>query len=206
MDHKITASLLPMAVPIDSVRPDKKNARKRTDRNLETLKRSLQTFGQQKPIVVDGDGVIRAGNGTWLAAQQLGWKQIAVVPSDLGPDELAAYAVADNRTGELAEWDNGQLAAVLSEIQASGDMDVEAMGFNQDEVDAIVDDVMGEDRITQHDVRPPPKMAWVLVGIPTVRFGEIADQVEAIGRVDGVICKSVVSDKGAERGDVDQDG
>ena len=92
-------------VPIDSVSLDPANVRRHGERNLATIKASLSRFGQQKPIVVDGDGIVRAGNGTWTAAKALGWKEITVVRTTLKGAEATAYAIADNRTGELAEWD-----------------------------------------------------------------------------------------------------
>src|SRR5262249_46324156 len=58
-------------VPIDSVHPDPANVRLHDERNLEAIKSSLARFGQQKPIVVDRQGVVRAGNGTHAAAKAL---------------------------------------------------------------------------------------------------------------------------------------
>jgi ParB-like chromosome segregation protein Spo0J len=67
------------------------------------------------PIVVDSRGLVRAGNGRLEAARALGWKTIDIVRSDLPLAELAAFAVADNRTAELAGWDNEILLNLLSE-------------------------------------------------------------------------------------------
>jgi ParB-like chromosome segregation protein Spo0J len=115
-------------VPIESLSPDPANARKHPDRNIEQIVASLRRFGQQKPIVVDQKSVVRAGNGTLEAAKRLGWAEIAVVVSDLPLSELTAYAVVDNRTAELAEWDKDILAGVLS------DPDIGDLGFNEDEI------------------------------------------------------------------------
>ena len=90
------------------------NARKHGQRNLDTIAASLRRFGQQKPIVVDSHGVVRAGNDQLAAARALGWAHIRVVRSDLPPTELTAFAIADNRTAELAEWDVEILAGLLA--------------------------------------------------------------------------------------------
>jgi len=115
-------------VLIDSLSLDPANVRKHGERNLEAIKASLRRFGQQKPIVVDSRGVVRAGNGTLEAAKALGWREIQIVRSDLPPTELTAYSIADNRTAELAAWDTEALAKLLSE-QELGDV-----GFDADEL------------------------------------------------------------------------
>jgi ParB-like chromosome segregation protein Spo0J len=102
-----------LRIPITDLHADPANARRHPQRNLDALKASLIRFGQQKPIVVDANNIVRAGNGTLAAAKALGWKEVACVRSDLAVTELSAYAVADNRTAELAEWDPDALGAAL---------------------------------------------------------------------------------------------
>ena len=96
-------------VAIDSVHVDPANVRRHPERNLDAIKASLARFGQQKPIVVDANGVVRAGNGTLEAAKSLGWTKIAIVRTDLANSEATAFSIADNRTAELAEWDDSGL-------------------------------------------------------------------------------------------------
>ncbi len=99
---------------------DPDNARIHDKRNLDAIKASLEAFGQRKPIVV-ADGVVVAGNGTLEAAQALGWDEIATVSADdLTPEQRTAFAIADNRTAELAAWDDTKLAAALRGIPAEG--------------------------------------------------------------------------------------
>jgi ParB-like chromosome segregation protein Spo0J len=123
-------------VTIDSLSPDPANARQHGPRNLDAIAASLRRFGQQKPIVVDSKGVVRAGNGQLAAAKILGWTHIRVVRSDLPATELTAFAIADNRTAELAEWDEEVLAGVLSdpEIGEVGFTDEEIKGFSAEDV------------------------------------------------------------------------
>ncbi len=123
-----------ITLPIADLSSDPANARKHSARNLDAIKASLRRFGQQKPIVIDSNNVVRAGNGTLAAARQLGWTHIAAVRSDLPLAELTAYAIADNRTAELAEWDDEILSALLHD-PAMGDV-----GFTNDEVSKLLGD------------------------------------------------------------------
>jgi hypothetical protein len=118
-------------VPIESVSPDPANARKHSRRNIEAITASLRRFGQQKPIVVDGNNVVRAGNGTLAAAQGLGWKTIQITRTGLAGSEATAFAIADNRTAELAEWDDDILSSLLAD-PAIGDVGFGALNDDSD--------------------------------------------------------------------------
>lgn len=108
-------------VPISSLTLDPENARKHTRKNLEAIAGSLSTFGQRRPLVV-WDNIVIAGNGTLEAARSLGWKDIEItrVPPDWTPDQARAYALADNRTAELADWDHEILADQLIDLDSVG--------------------------------------------------------------------------------------
>lgn len=120
---------------------DPANARKHNERNLDAIKASLTRFGQQKPIVVDSSGVVRAGNGTLAAAKALGWAEIDVVVSNLKGAEATAYAIADNRTAELAEWDDDVLAATLQSLADEDPALLVDAGFTGAELNALLADV-----------------------------------------------------------------
>ncbi len=130
--------MIPETVPIDSIHTDPANVRRHPERNMATIKASLARFGQQKPIVVDVNGIVRAGNGTLDAARALGWSDIAIVRTSLQGSEATAYAIADNRSSELAEWGEAELAETLRALQ-SEDFDLAAIGFTDDEVDELID-------------------------------------------------------------------
>ena len=119
-------------VAIESLTLDPNNARKHPEKNLEAIKGSLIRFGQQKPIVVDKQGIVIAGNGTLAAARALGWTSIAVVESTLEKWNAMAYALADNRTAELATWDEEVLR---DQIKALGDFDfpLPEIGFDKND-------------------------------------------------------------------------
>lgn len=130
-------------VQIDSLQFDPANVRKHGEKNLATIKASLSRFGQQKPIVVDANGVVRAGNGTLAAMKALGWKEVAIVRSPLAGSEATAYAIADNRTAELAEWDEDALAQTLAALQIEDEDLAIASGFLEQELRALTDRYAG---------------------------------------------------------------
>jgi len=115
-------------VPCDTLSFDPANLRKHGKKNLDAIKASLRRFGQQKPIVVDAKGIVLAGNGTLAAAQELGWKQIQIVRTELAGTQATAFGIADNRSAELAEWDE-KLGDVLASLKAE-DFPLEDIGFD----------------------------------------------------------------------------
>jgi len=107
---------------IAELTPDPNNARQHDDKNLKAIMGSLKEFGQRKPIVITEAGTIVAGNGTVEAAKRLGWLDIEVVkvPSDWTDAQVKAFAIADNRTAELANWNQEVLTSQLLELEAEG--------------------------------------------------------------------------------------
>lgn len=116
------------AWPVDRPKPYAKNPR-RNDAAVEKVAASIREFGWAQPIVVDGDGVIIIGHTRIKAAKRLGLKTVPVlVRDDLTPEQVAALRLADNKTAELAEWDEPLLAAELDALV--GAVDMEQFGFD----------------------------------------------------------------------------
>ena len=126
---------------IENLAYDPNNARTHNQKNLDAIKGSLAKFGQQKPIVVDSSNVVIAGNGTLQAAKELGWSEIDVVVTSLDKFDKTAFALADNRTAELAEWDGLTLEKSLQALKGV-DFDISDIGF--DDFDFEKDDVSSE--------------------------------------------------------------
>lgn len=141
---------------IEQLSADPANARKHSDRNLQAIMASLRRFGQQKPIVVDSKGVVRAGNGTLEAARRLGWDSIDCVKTSLEGSDAIAYAIADNRTAELAEWDDDVLAAQLNGLLTESEEIALAAGWTAEEIEAMVALAEDDPEITEDDVPEPP--------------------------------------------------
>jgi ParB-like chromosome segregation protein Spo0J len=117
-------------IRIENLTADPNNARAHNDRNIDALASSLLRFGQQKPIVVDGDGVVIAGNATLRAAISLGWDALVAVRTSLVGDEARAFAIADNRIAELATWEDETLRAQLAAIAEVDESLLRATGFD----------------------------------------------------------------------------
>jgi DNA modification methylase len=143
---------------IKDLTPDPENARQHDDKNLKAIQASLKQFGQRKPIVITEAGVIVAGNGTVEAAKRLGWTEIAAVevPGDWTPEQTKAFALADNKTAELAKWDVKVLNAQLLEFVES-EFDIEALGFELPQVLELQGNEEGE-------LPPPPAEAKTKLG------------------------------------------
>jgi ParB-like chromosome segregation protein Spo0J len=125
-------------VPVTSLTEDPANVRSHPDKNLEAIKGSLKRFGQQKPIVVNLQGVVIAGNGTLRAARELGWENIAIVRTKLEGVDATAFAIADNRTSELAEWDFEGLSGLLKEIAKTEGMDLASLGWSDYDLEPLL--------------------------------------------------------------------
>ena len=92
---------------IEQVKPYERNPRI-NDSAVDAVAESLRQFGFRQPIVVDADGVIICGHTRWKAAQKLGLAKVPVhVATDLTPDQVRAYRIADNKTGELSTYTPG---------------------------------------------------------------------------------------------------
>ncbi len=153
--HGIVAPLRGLAVPLSRIRSDPANVRTHDARNLDAVAASLARFGQQKPIVIDSSGVIVAGNATAEAARRLGWTHVAAVRTCLKGSERTAYSLADNRTAELAGWDDMALHTLLRDLLAEDAALFEATGFREDDLADLLHDYIAQG-LTDPDAVPEP--------------------------------------------------
>lgn len=113
--------------PIREITPYENNPRN-NDSAVDAVAASIREFGWQQPIVVDKDGVIIAGHTRYKAAKKLKLKEVPVVVADnLTDEQVRAYRMADNKSGELADWD---FAALEEELAAISEIDMSAFGFD----------------------------------------------------------------------------
>ena len=134
----ITEQLRPLAIPLELLSPDPANARVHSERNLGSIRASLATYGQRKPIVVRRDGmVVEAGNGTLEAARTLGWSHIAAVVVDDDPLTATGYSISDNRTAELATWDDEILARLLQDL-GTAEVDLDSLGWTESDMSSLM--------------------------------------------------------------------
>ncbi len=178
--------------PLRAIHPDPDNVRTHDERNVEAIAASLKKFGQVKPIVADLDGTIIAGNAMYLAAKRLGWGAVLTVVTDLSRSKLKAYAVADNRTAELAAWNEVALLSLLRELEAEDHPLFMATGFNDDDVKRLLDETLPDEMpLGIDDVPAAPDEAitkpgdlWIL-GEHRLLCGDSASVAEVDRLLDG---------------------
>lgn len=113
--------------------------------DVEAVMRSLEKFGQRKPIVArESTGEVIAGNHTFMAAGRLGWDEIAVVWVDDDDATAKAFALADNRTSELGSYDNELLAAMIAEVMADDEELLAAASYSEADLTALLEETLGD--------------------------------------------------------------
>lgn len=117
------------------------NNPRNNDSAVEAVAASIKEFGFKVPIIVDKDNVIVAGHTRLKAARMLGLDKVpCIVADDLTPEQIKAFRLADNKTGELAGWD---FAKLEEELAALDGFDMSAFGFVQNEdvdIDSFFED------------------------------------------------------------------
>ncbi len=131
---------------LSELRVDPKNARRHSQANLDAIARSLQQFGQRRAAVIRSDGTIVAGNGMFEAALETGLQTLYchVVPDEWSDEQAQAFAIADNRTAELADWDEQQLIDSLTAF--SSDELLAAAGYTAQDFDDLMRNYTGKER------------------------------------------------------------
>lgn len=138
--------------PIDRVFPSPSNPRV-NDHAVEPVANSLRRFGWQQPIVAKRSGEVIAGNTRLKAARSLGHDEVPIVWFDGSDLEAVAFAIADNKTGEFATWDDGSLATLLEQLRAEDAL--EGVGFSDVEIDELLAELGRGEPTTVEDPGPP---------------------------------------------------
>jgi hypothetical protein len=146
-------------VPIGDLVPDAGNGRRRDERAKTVLANSLKQFGPARSIVLDGRDIVRAGNGTLEAFAANGGTEVLVIEPEPGQlvairrkdwsaVEATAYAIGDNRTSELATWDDVGLGDALGALKADGH-NLDDLGFSPSELETLwengADAILGDE-------------------------------------------------------------
>lgn len=112
-------------LPVDSLTPYEKNARKHTPHDIEAIKESIkQSGGFNDPIGIwGGNNLIVEGHGRLMAAKELGMSKVPCIRLDhMTEEERRKYAILHNRTAELSSWEEEILAMEISDLDF-GDFD-----------------------------------------------------------------------------------
>ncbi len=141
-------------VPINLLNPNAANPRL-NDAAVDAVARSIQAYGFNNPIICDESLNIAAGHTRMKAAKKLGMERVPVirVPGLVG-SKFTGFAIADNKTAEIAEWDKDLLAQLVSELNLEVDFDLGSLGFDDKELTDILDWNV-EDETDKEDDAPP---------------------------------------------------
>ena len=127
----------------------KNNSRIHNQRNLLTIKNSLQKFGQVKPLIVQKSSMsIIAGNGTFQAMKALGWEKADCFILDIDDKTAEAYCITDNRATDQSEWDQKALTDSLKYLSEIDEELLNCTGFDATELEKMLqfveDDPFGD--------------------------------------------------------------
>jgi len=169
MDNK-NASAAAVYLPVADLRLWPKNPRQ-NDGAVSQIAASIARFGFAAPVVVQkSTGFVLCGNTRLKAARHLGLAEVPARVLDLSDAEAEALAIADNKLGELADWDAEALAAILRDLDAQG-AETKGLGFTDDElagileaVNAVKDDEWGDalGALPEGDRAPIQSMTFTL--------------------------------------------
>lgn len=127
-------------IPLSSLRPDPRNARVHSPKQIDVLARAIQSFGFNNPILIDKDGLIIAGHGRAEAGKKLGIERVPTIKLEhLSPAQVRAYRIADNRIAELAAWNEDLLQIEFQDLTSLElDFDLTLTGFETPEIDLLI--------------------------------------------------------------------
>jgi ParB-like chromosome segregation protein Spo0J len=129
-------------VPIDAISAHPQNVRQG---DIGAIVQSLEAHGQYRPLIVQkSTGFILAGNHTWRAAAVAGLKKVDIVELDVDNDEALRILLVDNRTNDLATYDDDALKQLL-ELLAQTDRQLDGTGFDLDDLDDLLNVLKHED-------------------------------------------------------------
>jgi len=138
---------------VDKLIPYAKNARTHSDEQVAQIAGSIKEFGFNNPILVDKDNSVIAGHGRLMAARKLGMDKVPVVElQHLTESQRKAYVLADNRIALNSGWDTSMLSLELQDLK--DDIDLSLLGFDPDELDALLNPIEETEGLTDEDAVP----------------------------------------------------
>jgi site-specific DNA-methyltransferase (adenine-specific) len=138
---------------VETLIPYAKNARTHSDEQVAQIAGSIKEFGFNNPVLVDKDNSIIAGHGRLMAARKLGMDKVPVVQlGHMTEAQRKAYVLADNRIALNSGWDTGMLTLELQDLK--DDIDLSLLGFDPDELDALLNPIEETEGLTDEDAVP----------------------------------------------------
>lgn len=125
-------------VSVNELKLAEKNVRLHNEVQIKEFARSLEMFGQLRPVIVDSDYKILCGNGLYLAAKRLNWPKLnVVVMADLTEAQKKKLMIADNRIFELGSSNFEVIDEFFQEL--AGDLDIP--GYDEEMLQMMVGDI-----------------------------------------------------------------
>lgn len=140
-------------VSVETLIPYAKNARTHSDEQVAQIAGSIKEFGFNNPVLIDKEGSVIAGHGRLMAARKLGMTEVPVVRLEhLTESQRKAYVLADNRIALNSEWDSSMLTLELQDLK--DEIDLSLLGFDADELDALLNPIEETEGLTDEDAVP----------------------------------------------------
>lgn len=171
---------------VASLKPHPRNPNKHPAEQLRLFGKIIRANGWRRPIVVSKrSGFIVKGHGAWLTAKAEGFKQVPVNYQDYPSDHAELQdLLADNELARLAEGDQAEIDRIVAELAADG-ADTELAG--------ILKELEASPELTALDTQAPPKMGWVLIGLPLTKFGALDSHLQDIAAIPDALIESTVT-------------
>jgi hypothetical protein len=140
--------------PLAQLKPDPKNPRQHSKKQIRQLAESINAFGFVMPILIDPANRVVAGHARLLAAKRLGYARVPTISIEhLNDAQIAAYKIADNRLAELSDWGDPLLAEALLNLSLMNvEVSLELTGFDMGEIDVRIASL----EIMPEEDRPEP--------------------------------------------------
>lgn len=157
-------------IDISVLIPYARNARTHSDEQIAQIAGSIKEFGFNNPVLIDKDNGVIAGHGRLAAARKLGLKEVPCIRLEhLTETQRKAYILADNRIALNSGWEAELLSLELSELLEGG-VNLESLGFDADEIDALLNKIEPTEGLTDEDATPEvpeepvtkPGDVWIL--------------------------------------------
>jgi len=189
--RKATAAPAAEYVSVDSLTPWDRNPRN-NDSAVAEVAASIKRFGFASPIVARReDGMVIAGHTRLKAARSLGMDIVPVRYLDIDPTEAQLLAIADNKVGEIATWDDAALADILRDLDV-GEA-TEGLGFDAQELDLLINgaEAVSENHDDEDWSDQTVPEAWQVL----VECNDEAEQLRVMESLlmDGVKCRALIS-------------
>ncbi len=188
---------------ISDLKPNPRNARLHSQRQLHQIAASITEFGFNVPVLIDSDKVIIAGHGRVEAARKLGMETVPVLRIDhLTNEQKRAFALADNKIALNSTWDLENLQLDMKELSALDlNFDLEITGFETAEIDLLIDGATAPTKADPSDIIPEKQAEAVsrlgdlwLLGDHKLVCADACDKASYAELMDGETARVVFTD------------